>query len=150
MTGVLPVVRWGSSELQRALLPAVAAGELILTAAIREPSDPEPYPPATAVTDVPSQGGQGGSSPRVSTVSGIKVGVPYAAQAARILVAASLAPGAASPAAGATGVVIVDPAADGVSLTRTPSSAGQPEYTLRLDRTPVESVLGPAACARAA
>ena len=155
MTGVLPVVRWGSSELQRALLPAVAAGELILTAAIREPSDPEPYPPATAVTDVPSQGGQGGSSPRVSTVSGIKVGVPYAAQAARILVAASLAPGAASPAAGAaspaagaTGVVIVDPAADGVSLTRTPSSAGQPEYTLRLDRTPVESVLGPAACAR--
>ena len=90
----------------------------------------------------------GGSSPRVSTVSGIKVGVPYAAQAARILVAASLAPGAASPAAGATGVVIVDPAADGVSLTRTPSSAGQPEYTLRLDRAPVESVLGPAACAR--
>ena len=197
MTGVLPVVRWGSSELQRALLPAVAAGELILTAAIREPSDPEPDSPATAVTDVPSRGGQGGSSPRVSTVSGIKVGVPYAAQAARILVAASLAPGAASPAAGAaslaagaaspaagaaspaagaaspaagaaspaagaaspavgaaspaagaTGVVIVDPAADGVSLTRTPSSAGQPEYTLRLDRTPVESVLGPAACAR--
>jgi 3-oxo-4-pregnene-20-carboxyl-CoA dehydrogenase alpha subunit len=155
MTGVLPVVRWGSSELQRALLPAVAAGELILTAAIREPSDPEPDPPATAVTDVPSRGGQGGSSPRVSTVSGIKVGVPYAAQAARILVAASLAPGAASPAAGAaspaagaTGVVIVNPAADGVSLTRTPSSAGQPEYTLRLDQAPVESVLGPAACAR--
>ncbi len=162
MTGVLPVVRWGSSELQRALLPAVAAGELILTAAIREPSDPEPDPPATAVT--------GG------TVSGIKVGVPYAAQAARILVAARLAPsgahsaagavspaagavspaagavspaaGAAGPAAGAAGVVIVDPAADGVSLTRTPSSAGQPEYTLRLDRAPIESVLGPAACAR--
>ena len=162
MTGVLPVVRWGSSELQRALLPAVAAGELILTAAIREPSDPEPDPPATAVTDVPSRGGQGGSSPRVSTVSGIKVGVPYAAQAARILVAASLAPGAASPAAGAAtpaagaatpaagapGVVIVDPEAQGVSLTRTPTSSGQPEYTLRLDRAPVESVLGPAACAR--
>ncbi len=63
MTGVLPLARWGNRELQRALLPPAGAGELILTAGIREPSDPLPRVPAAIVT--------GG------TVSGIKVGVPY-------------------------------------------------------------------------
>src|SRR5215470_1480798 len=38
MTGALPLLRWGRPDL----LPAVASGELILTAAIREPSDPQP------------------------------------------------------------------------------------------------------------
>ena len=50
MTGVLPVVRWGDGELRRALLPPAAAGEMILTAGIREPSDPLPRVPAATVT----------------------------------------------------------------------------------------------------
>ena len=33
-------------------------------------------------------------------------------------------------------------------MTRTPSSSGQPEYTLRMHEAPIESVLGPAECAR--
>jgi 3-oxo-4-pregnene-20-carboxyl-CoA dehydrogenase alpha subunit len=36
MTGAIPVSRWGSEQLKDELLPAVAAGEIILTAAIRE------------------------------------------------------------------------------------------------------------------
>ena len=51
MTGALPVLRWGDADLQRELLPGVASGELILTAALREPSDPAPAVPATTVTD---------------------------------------------------------------------------------------------------
>ena len=44
--GVLPVIRWGTRELQQALLDGVAAGDTILTAAVREPSDPmRPHPP---------------------------------------------------------------------------------------------------------
>jgi hypothetical protein len=43
-------------------------------------------------------------------------------------------------------VVIVDTAADGACVTRTPSAAGAPEYTLRLDRVRVEHVLGGADC----
>ena len=35
-----------------------------------------------------------------------------------------------------------------MTLTRTPSSSGQPEYTLRMDQAPVASVLGPADCIR--
>jgi alkylation response protein AidB-like acyl-CoA dehydrogenase len=130
MTGVLPVARWGNRDLQRALLPPAAAGELILTAGIREPSDPLPRVPAVVVT--------GG------TVSGTKVGVPYCAQAGHVLLPVSFAspegPG------GGTGVVIIDPAAGGAQVTRTWSAAGTPEYTLRLDRAPVEHVLGGADC----
>ena len=38
------------------------------------------------------------------------------------------------------------PDACGVSLTRTPSSSGEPEYALRLDQAPVEAMLGGADC----
>jgi alkylation response protein AidB-like acyl-CoA dehydrogenase len=126
MTGVLPVVRWADSDLRRALLPPAAAGEMILTAAIREPSDPMPLVPVATVTD--------------GTASGTKVGVPYCAEAGRVLLPVNFGQ------EGGTGVVIVDPAAAGACLTRTPSAAGGPEYTLRLDRVPVEHVLGAADC----
>jgi alkylation response protein AidB-like acyl-CoA dehydrogenase len=122
MTGVLPIVRWGSDGIKRALLPPAAAGDMILTAAIREPSDPMPAAPAVTVTK--------------GTVSGVKVGVPYCAEAARVLLPVSFAEGG-------TGVVIVDPAAPGAHTTRTPAAG--PEYTLRLDGVPVEHVLGTAA-----
>jgi 3-oxo-4-pregnene-20-carboxyl-CoA dehydrogenase alpha subunit len=36
MTGAVPVARWGDDDLKRTYLPAVASGEIILTAAIRE------------------------------------------------------------------------------------------------------------------
>jgi alkylation response protein AidB-like acyl-CoA dehydrogenase len=126
MTGVLPVIRWGEADLQRALLPGVAAGETILTAAIREPSDPMPEVPAVTVT--------------AGTVTGTKVGVPYCAQASRVLVPVSFP--------GGPGVVIIDPAGPGASVTPAPASGRDPQYTLRLDQAPVERVLGGAACAR--
>ncbi len=143
--GVLPVVRWGDRDLQQALLAGVAAGDTVLTAAVREPSDPLPPVPATTARlgdgTVPLAGGLGGSSPQAGTVTGVKIGVPYCAAADWILVPASIAvPG--SPFSAGTGVVIVDPSADGVSLTRTHSSSGEPEYTLRLDEAPVRHVLG--------
>jgi alkylation response protein AidB-like acyl-CoA dehydrogenase len=122
MTGTLPVVRWGDENLRQALLPGVASGELLLTAALREPSDPAPASPATAVTS--------------GKITGTKIGVLYAEQSHRILVPAS------------SGVVLLDPGAEGVQLTRTPSSAGQPEYALRMDGAPVDAVLGEAGCLR--
>ncbi|HEV2251758.1 MAG TPA: acyl-CoA dehydrogenase family protein [Streptosporangiaceae bacterium] len=109
MTGALPLLRWGRPDL----LPAVASGELILTAALRELS-------AMSVTD--------------GTITGTKIGVPYAAQAHRLLVSA------------ASGVALVDPRE--ATLIRTPSSNGEPEYTVRMDRAPVEEMLGGLDCAQ--
>jgi len=148
MTGALPVARWGSANLQRELLPAIASGELILTAAIREPSNPAPANPATTITN--------------GKITGTKIGVPHADQSRLILVPARLAPATSSMIVSSSeqiesrtahdhgvapaGVVLVAPGAPGVRLTRTPSSSGQPEFTLHLDQAPVESVLGPAGC----
>jgi 3-oxo-4-pregnene-20-carboxyl-CoA dehydrogenase alpha subunit len=141
MTGALPIARWGTTDLQQELLPPIAAGEQLLTAAIREPSDPFPDPPATTVT--------------ADTITGTKIGVPHAAQAGRLLVSAS------SMIVDSFGsnttetvhdhgvrVFLVDARQDGVRITRTFSSSGQPEYTVRLDNVPVAGVLGEGDCAR--
>jgi 3-oxo-4-pregnene-20-carboxyl-CoA dehydrogenase alpha subunit len=122
MMGVLPLTRWGGGVLQQNLLAGVGAGDVVLTAAVREPSEPMPARPATTAS-VPD-----------GTVSGVKIGVPYAAAASWILVPATFGPGD-------SGVVVVDPAAEGVSVRRTPSSAGGPEYTVRLDEAPITAVL---------
>ena len=132
MTGALPLARWGRLDL----LPAVASGELLLTSALREP----PQGPATSVTD--------------GKITGLKIGVPYADQSHLLLVSALTDPmimnsfGHIAPqTVHDHGVALVRPGAEGVSLTRTPSSSGEPEYAVRLDRAPVEGMLGGADCA---
>ena len=147
MTGALPLARWG----RPALLPAVASGELILTAALREPSHPAPTPPVTAVTD--------------STITGLKIGVPYAAEAHLLLVPALFTPPVPAPVPADSmivdsfghiatetvhdhGVALVDPHARGVRMTRTPSSSGEPEYALELDHAPIAGMLGGPECVR--
>jgi hypothetical protein len=113
--GMLPVARWGDQALQAELLPAAAAGELILTAAVREPGGSQ----HTQIGD--------------GTVTGLKVGVPYAATSGRILVSA------------VNGVALIDPHGEGVTLARTPTVSGEPEYTVRLDHAPVTATLNGAA-----
>src|SRR5438046_3943962 len=73
MTGALPLARWGSPDLRADLLRGVASGELLLTAALREP----PTHPVTSVTD--------------GTITGLKTGVPYADQSRLLLIPARLA-----------------------------------------------------------
>ena len=134
MTGALPLARWDRPDL----LLGVASGELLLTAALREP----PTHPATAVTD--------------NTITGLKIGVPYAEQSRLLLVPArtdSMIVNSSGQIAPQTvhdhgGVFLVNPRGAGVELTRSRSSSGEPEYTLRLDRAPVEGVLGEADCVR--
>lgn len=112
--GVLPVARFGSLEQRRALLPEVADGR-VLTAALRD-ADGEPV------------------RLRGSTCTGVRVGVPYAAQAHRLLVPTL------------DGTAVLDPHAEGVTLQRSPTSTGAPEYTVRLADAHAETVLdaGPA------
>lgn len=124
--GVLPVVDLGTAVQQRRLLAEVVTGDRVLTSAVREPSAPLPAAPTTtARPDGPSL-----------VVSGTKLGVQYAARAHRVLVPVSLPD--------RTAVVLIDPAAGGVHLDRTPTSGYIPEYTIRLDevRVPESEVLG--------
>jgi alkylation response protein AidB-like acyl-CoA dehydrogenase len=114
------VTRWGTRDQQRALLAGVAAGDVLLTAAVREPSEPAPSQPAATLRD--------------GIVSGTKIGVPYATAATWILVPVSHGSG--------TAIAVLGPSGPGVTLRRTPASAAAPEYTLRLDRAPAAHVLG--------
>ncbi|MDT4936453.1 MAG: 3-oxo-4-pregnene-20-carboxyl-CoA dehydrogenase alpha subunit [Pseudonocardiales bacterium] len=104
--GVLPIAALGSAVMQRRLLPEVADGR-VLTAALRSTS----------------------ALPRVQdgAINGRAVGVPYAAQAHRVLVRTN------------NGVYVVDPRAAGVTLTRTPTATGAPEYTVRFAGVGVSS-----------
>ena len=63
------------------------------------------------------------------TLNGTRIGVPFAAQAQHILV----------PTAG--GVAVVDPSSDGLTLTRTTTATGAPEYTVHFAAVPVDDVL---------
>jgi alkylation response protein AidB-like acyl-CoA dehydrogenase len=96
MLGVLPVVHCGSAAQRGELLPPVAAGERLLTAALR--------------ADVTVSEG--------NLLSGKAVGVPYAAEAHRVLV----------PAGADTYLVTA------TDTTATYSASGIPEYTVVLDR----------------
>jgi alkylation response protein AidB-like acyl-CoA dehydrogenase len=112
--GVLPIKHLGSTAQQTALLPAIAAGEALVTAAPHEPSAPFPAEPST--TAIPSGGGW--------LVSGTKTCVPYASEAVKILVPVSMPGGPA--------VFLVDPRADGVTLVETRNASGSPESTVQL------------------
>lgn len=96
--GVLPIARYGTAGQQDALLPLVTEQHGVLTAALSEPSRPLPAVPDTTA-------GPDG-------IFGVKINVPYAAEAQRILVSTN------------TGVFVVDPAQPGVSIS---------DGTVRLD-----------------
>lgn len=111
--GVLPVCAHGTDAQQADLLAGVADGA-ILTAALRNAA---------------------GAPARLSgsSLTGVRVGVPYAAQARRMLVPTL------------DGTAVVDPCGPGLTLTRTPVSSGAPEYTVRFDRANVLDVLAASA-----
>jgi alkylation response protein AidB-like acyl-CoA dehydrogenase len=113
--GVLPIAAIGTREQQENLLPPVADGLRLFTAALNEVGDPLPATPRTTARP----------DGTAFLVSGTKVCVPYAESAHRVLVTAALPGGGAA-------VLLVDPGADGVAVDRVPSSGTAPEYRLRM------------------
>ena len=109
--GAFPLARHGTPR-QRELLRAVADGELVLTGAVREPGN------FAAPRTVARPSGAG------YTLEGVKTAVPYAQEAAVILVPATV------PGVG-TGVFLVPPDADGVSHHVHPTPTGEAGDTNR-------------------
>jgi alkylation response protein AidB-like acyl-CoA dehydrogenase len=119
--GALPIAKFGSPQQQQDYLPAVAAGELMLTAALEEPAGQDPLKPSTkAVRD-----GDG------YKLSGIKHEVPAVDLAQRIIIPAQTAEGVR--------VFLVDPAAPGLRTTKSRTSTGEPLFLLELADVPVGS-----------
>ena len=111
----------GTEEQQQAWLPRIASGEAIVTVAWHEPegsSGPEGI-------RLPAHGGK---------LTGTKIMVPYASSADAILVLAREGAVVAAH--------LVDPTADGVTLTQTPSMGSEADYQLDLADTPGDRLPG--------
>ncbi|MFZ0833630.1 MAG: acyl-CoA dehydrogenase family protein [Mycobacterium sp.] len=112
--GVVPLLELAGDAQQERYLAGVAKGG-VLTAALNESGAALPDRPATTFAD--------------NRLNGIKIGVPYAEQAEWILVTADSA------------VVVVSPRADGVELTKTPTSNGSDQYVVTFSEAAVDHVL---------
>lgn len=114
--GALPVDRFGSPQQRRDILPRVADGELVLTAALLEEGDAlfseTPRTTATAAGDG-------------WRISGEKVFVPAFDLAGYALVSASMA--------GGVGLFLIDPKAPGVSAERAEATTFEPQFFVTLD-----------------
>lgn len=118
--GALAVVEFGTSDQQAALLPGVAEGSVILTAALEE----------AGADDLASPSTRCGRDGDVWRVSGTKTMVPYARHAARVVVPAMSQDGPV--------VLLVDPSADGVAVTEQVPTNRQPYADLTFDHAPAE------------
>ena len=105
--GALPIAEFGNDEQRRRLLPGVAEGETILTAALAEDLNPDPTSPTTT-----AKGGR---------LTGAKMLVPAAHLATTIIVPT------------ANGVFLVDPKSSGVELERLLTTSGEPQFKVTLD-----------------
>jgi 3-oxocholest-4-en-26-oyl-CoA dehydrogenase beta subunit len=113
--GALPVARFGGEALQAALLPGVAAGDRVLTAALVEDGADPRQPLTTAQRDGDDW-----------ILEGEKTCVPDGMLADRVLVPATAEDGRVV-------LAVVDPDARGVSRQRQPTTSGHAEALLRLD-----------------
>jgi alkylation response protein AidB-like acyl-CoA dehydrogenase len=124
--GALPVARFGTPRQRQDLLSPVAAGDLVLSAALVEPGGD----PSSPSTEARREGS-------CWVLSGTKTCVPAGMSAGRILVPARTGPGS-------TGVFLVDPSARGVSLSRQVTTGGRIDAQMALSDVEVgdDAVLG--------
>lgn len=123
--GALPIAAFGS-EAQKALLPDVAAGRTLLTAALEEVGNHDYSRPMVRA----ERSGGGSGSDRGWTLYGVKTAVPYGLQASRILVTASTDAGPA--------VFVLNPATAGVALTAQHGTSSEPQAELRLNNVQLD------------
>jgi alkylation response protein AidB-like acyl-CoA dehydrogenase len=115
LMGAAPIVEFGTAAQQRAILPAVAGGKSILTAALAEDGSRDPLTVATRAR----RDGSGWK------LDGAKAYVPVASLASHILVPARLDDET-------TAVFIVERDATGVSLEALATTTGELEYRVTL------------------
>jgi alkylation response protein AidB-like acyl-CoA dehydrogenase len=126
--GALPILEWGTEEQKQAILPKVAAGELILTMAMAEPGVNEE--PGFIATKAVSKGDG-------FLINGTKLFVPYAHIADYMLVVARTE-GNPGDEKGLT-VFIVSSKAQGIKLTPLATIAADRQFDVHFDNVNVSS-----------
>jgi alkylation response protein AidB-like acyl-CoA dehydrogenase len=118
--GALPIAEFGDAGIKETLLPKIAAGELIVTAALLE-DDAEAQRPGTVAA----------AAGDAWKVTGTKLCVPAGMVANRALVSASTSDGK-------IGVFVVDLDGAGVERTALVTTAGHPEARLVFENAPAQ------------
>lgn len=115
VSGALAIDHFGNEEQKQRLLPGVVRGESFLAAGAIEPLNEDPMQPLTRA----KQAGEGVS------LDGTKTCVPFADRATRVVAAALHDEG--------IGLYLVDPNGAGVTLERQVSTAGEPQFQIKLE-----------------
>jgi alkylation response protein AidB-like acyl-CoA dehydrogenase len=116
ISAALPIQQFASHAQKLAWLPKVASGEILLTAALSEAYNDDPTQPY--LTTAKAEGDS-------LVLNGEKTNVPFAHIADRILLAAKTSDGIA--------VVLLDPKAEGVSLSAQQITTYEPQYVVSLN-----------------
>jgi alkylation response protein AidB-like acyl-CoA dehydrogenase len=117
--GALALERFASDAQKQQWLPGVVTGDVILSAALLEEGNDDATRPTVEA--------------RGDALSGVKICVPAAQLATRILVPARKADGSC-------GLWLLDPAADGVTLEDQKVTSKQPHARLVLENAPAERI----------
>ncbi|HEX6417646.1 MAG TPA: acyl-CoA dehydrogenase family protein [Acidimicrobiales bacterium] len=125
--GGLPVARWGTAAQQAALLPGLAAGSSVITAALVEPLGDVLHPSTSAWHE-----GDGW------VLDGTRTNVPAGLVADTVIVPATTG-------AGEVGLFLVPAGAGGLTRDRQDTTTGTPDALVTLDgvRVGADAVLGP-------
>ncbi len=113
VSAALPIQKFGSDEQKQRLLPGVASGAIQLSAALMEEQNENP---ATPLLTKATKDGEG------YTVTGVKLCVPFAHRAERIVLSAKTDGGVV--------VLLLDPKAAGVTLEPMKVTTYEPQFAL--------------------
>jgi alkylation response protein AidB-like acyl-CoA dehydrogenase len=129
--GGLPLARWGSAEQQTALLPGLAAGSTVVTAALVEPLG-DPLQPSTAARPDGDDAAEGW------VLDGVRTNVP-AGLVADVVIVPAVVDG------GGIGLFLVPAAAEGMTRERQDTTTGTPDARMTLAGVGVgaDALLGP-------
>lgn len=120
VSAALLIGKYGNDAFRQRLLPGVAAGETILTVALIETLDEDPAEPRFTIAEPDGEGYR---------VSGVKSCVPFAQDAAQVIVPARVGDDVV--------VVMIDPKAAGVTLHELRYTTFEPIFDIELDAVAV-------------
>ena len=121
VSAALPIERFGTDEQKQRLLPGVAAGETLVSAALIEAGSEDPSAPQTSAE----------REGEAWLLTGEKSCVPFAKSAERVLLAARVEGGVA--------LFLLDPSAEGVRLLRQEVTASEPQFAMLLSGAKVDA-----------